>query len=67
MTTPLWGSPQVIPSPPPKHLNSTIRGSWNNLEVAKQSLLVYTMNEDNIFYVNYPHQITLNDISEVEQ
>jgi len=48
-------------------LNCIITELLTYLEVAKQSLLVYTMNEDNIFYVNYPHQITLNDISEVER
>ena len=48
-------------------LNCIITELLTYLEVAKLSLLVYTMNEDNIFYVNYPHQINLNDISEVER
>ena len=35
------------------------------LEIAKQSVLDgYTMNEDNLFYVNYPRQVTLFEIDE---
>jgi len=35
------------------------------LEIAKQSFLDgYTMNEDNLYYVNYPRQITLYEIDE---
>jgi len=32
------------------------------LQIAKQTIGQYTNNEDNLYYVNYPHQITLFEI-----
>ena len=34
------------------------------LQIAKQTIGQYTNNEDNLYYVNYPHQITRFEIAE---
>jgi tetratricopeptide (TPR) repeat protein len=40
---------------------------YKYLEIAKESLLKnYTLNEDNVIYINYPYQISLNNIIEEE-
>lgn len=40
---------------------------YKYLSIAKESLSKnYSLNEDNVVYINYPHQISLNNIIEEE-